>query len=133
MLVFMGLLGRSLITPEIKIIFKAKYSLKRFLGQVSPRCRPFPGRALGTRIRSVKFPSFRHFQDRFLTTIKEKWGKQSLKKLFRKVLGLGVLQSRRSGENSKMCFARFWFWAFRGPFASHDWALLRNPQPVQVI
>ena len=27
--------------------------------------------------RSVKLPSFRHFQDQFLTTNKEKWGKKN--------------------------------------------------------
>ena len=34
--------------------------------------------------RSVKLPSFRHFQDRFLTTNKEKWGKKNVP-VFRKV------------------------------------------------
>ena len=34
--------------------------------------------------RSVKLPSFRHFQDRFLTTNKEKWGKKN-GPVFRKV------------------------------------------------
>ena len=41
--------------------------------------------SLGTRIaasnchtnRSVKLPSFRHFQDQFLTANKEKWGKKN--------------------------------------------------------
>ena len=45
--------------------------------QVPPRFRPFPECALDTGIatfpchttRSVKLPSFRHFQDRFLTTL----------------------------------------------------------------
>ena len=48
--------------------------------------------SLGTRIaasnchtsRSVKLPSFRHFQDQFLTTNKEEWGKKS-RPVFRRV------------------------------------------------
>ena len=66
--------------------------------------------SLGTRIaalnchtnRSVKLPSFRHFQDQFLTTNKEKWGKKT-----------------------GLCFARFVFLTFRRPLASHD----SNPYP----
>ena len=66
--------------------------------------------SLGTRIaalnchthRSVKLPLFRHFQDQFLTTNKEKWGKKT-----------------------GLCFARFVFLTFRGPLASHD----SNPYP----
>ena len=51
--------------------------------------------------RSVKLPSFRHFQDQLLTTNKEKWEKMGL------------------------CFAMFVFLTFRGPLASHD----SNPYP----
>ena len=40
---------------------------------------------------------FRHFQDRFLTTNREKWGKKA-----------------------GLCFARFVFLAFCEPFGSHD-------------
>ena len=66
--------------------------------------------SLGTRIaalnchtnRSVKLPLFRHFQDQFLTTNKEKWGKKT-----------------------GLCFARLVFLTFRGPLASHD----SNPYP----
>ena len=60
---------------------------------------------LGHTNRSVKFshksqreiPSFRHFQDRFLTTVRKKWGKKT-----------------------GLCFAGFVFLTFRGPFASDD-------------
>ena len=45
----------------------------------------------------MKLPSFRHFQDRFLTANKEKWGK-----------------------DMALCFARFVFLTFRGSLASHD-------------
>ena len=55
--------------------------------------------------RSVKLPSFRHFQDQFLTTSKEKWGKKN-GPVFRKVL----------------CFSNL---TFRGPLASHN----SNPYP----
>ena len=66
--------------------------------------------SLGTRIaasichtnRSVKFPLFRHFQDQFLTTNKEKWGKKT-----------------------DLCFAGLVFLTFRGPLAPHD----SNPYP----
>ena len=50
----------------------------------------------------VKLPSFRHFQDQFLTTNKEKCGK----------------------KNGPV-FAMFAFLTFRGPLASHD----SNPYP----
>ena len=50
----------------------------------------------------MKLPSFRHFQDRFLTANKEKWGK-----------------------DTALCFTRFVFLMFRGPLASHD----SNPYP----
>ena len=46
---------------------------------------------------NANLPSFRHFQDRFLTTNRDKWGKIN-GPLFRKV----------------------WILEFRGPFASHD-------------
>ena len=52
--------------------------------------------------RSVKLPSFRHFQDQFLTTNK-----------------------RSGGRKMGLCFARFVFLTFRGPLASHD----SNPYP----
>ena len=52
--------------------------------------------------RSVKLPSFRHFQDRFLTTNKEKWGKKTA-----------------------LCFAGFVLLTFRRLLASHD----SNPYP----
>ena len=66
---------------------------------------------LGTRIAafrchtngSVKLPLFRHFQDRFLTTNREKWGKKT-----------------------GLCFARCVFLTFRGPLASHDPNLYPN-------
>ena len=55
--------------------------------------------------RSVKLPSFRHFQDQFLATNKEKWGKKN-GPVFRRV---------------------FVFLTFRGPLASHD----SNPYPTR--
>ena len=55
-------------------------------------------RFLVTRVaRSVKLPSFRHFQDQFLTTYKEKWGRK---------VGL--------------CFAMFVFLTFRRPLAQES-------------
>ena len=70
---------------------------------------PLP-RFLGHTNRSVKLSHesqheialFRHFQDQFLTSNKEKWGKKT-----------------------DLCFARFVFLTFRGPLASHD----SNPYP----
>ena len=70
-----------------------------------------PSVSLGTRIaafschtnRSVKLPSFRHFQDQFPTTNKEKWGKKN-GPVFR----------------SNVCV-----FDVRGPLASHD----SNPYP----
>ena len=53
----------------------------------------------------VKFLSFRHFQDRFLTANKEKCGK-----------------------DTALCFARFVFLTFRGSLASHDSNPFRNAQ-----
>ena len=66
--------------------------------------------SLGTRIaasnchanRSVKLPLFRHFQDEFLTTNREKWEKKT-----------------------GLCFTGFVLLTFRGPLASHD----SNPYP----
>ena len=52
----------------------------------------------------MKLPSFRHFEDRFLTTNKD----------------------REVGKNG-LCFARFVFVTFRRPFALHD----SNPYPLR--
>ena len=46
--------------------------------------------------RSVKLPSFRHFQDRVLSTNREKWG-----------------------QKTGLCFTRFVCLTFHGPFASN--------------
>ena len=53
--------------------------------------------------RSVRLLSFRHFQDRFLTTNKEKWKKKTA-----------------------LCFAEFVFLTFRGAVALHDSNPYRN-------
>ena len=80
----------------------------RPLNSKSVKCHPL--KFEGTRIaaflghtnRSVKLPSFMHFQVLFLTA------------------------NRENGEKkTALCFARFVFLTFRGPLASHD----SNPYP----
>ena len=117
--------------------------------RVSPRCSLSPWCSLGgKRIaafrcrtnHSVKLLLFRHFQDRFLTTNREKWAKTTglcfaeFGERLRTGLGQQDRESPR-GKSSSESISKLSFCdlvlitrcllAFRGPFASHD----SNPYP----
>ena len=70
--------------PGLVACFAAALRWRFRISKVSQRYRPCAWGNLGTRIaafschtnRSVKLPSFEHFQDQFFTTNKDKWGKK---------------------------------------------------------